>query len=238
MDDFASVTAALWSDETLTLLPSRSEISFLKIGHALSERYDKKIFRTIALAASRAHPIQYRSWSWASVVPSSVWVLVTNSTLNPLSTLLRKFAAILDEKNTPAGDASLSSHYNITPWFLRLTLTSWTATTVTTRQPDFRWRSLWDRRYLHSSFQQPALHGGNVHNRRRWEQQTLVTSPTTLASSTIRIAVAVVEAHRSFGPGHYSKLRPSTRVTWSLVAPAMGAGTLNPRAIELSFADW
>ena len=34
----------------------RSEISN-KIGYALAEAYDKKVFRTIALAARQAHPI-------------------------------------------------------------------------------------------------------------------------------------------------------------------------------------
>ena len=34
----------------------RGEIS-KKIGHALAEAYDKKMFRTVALAAREAHPV-------------------------------------------------------------------------------------------------------------------------------------------------------------------------------------
>ena len=43
-------------DETLAHYSLRSEIS-AKIGHALAEAYDKKVFRTIAKAAREAHPI-------------------------------------------------------------------------------------------------------------------------------------------------------------------------------------
>jgi hypothetical protein len=43
-------------DETLAHYSLRSEIA-KKIGHALAEAYDKKIFRQIAKAAREAHPI-------------------------------------------------------------------------------------------------------------------------------------------------------------------------------------
>ena len=58
MDDLLVSSAFVYDlDETLAHYSLRSEIS-AKIGHALAEAYDKKIFRTIALAAREAHPIQ------------------------------------------------------------------------------------------------------------------------------------------------------------------------------------
>ena len=57
MDDLLISSAFLYDlDETLAQYSLRSEIS-KKIGHALAEAYDKKTFRTIALAAREAHPI-------------------------------------------------------------------------------------------------------------------------------------------------------------------------------------
>jgi len=57
MDDLLISSAFVYDlDETLAHYSLRSEIS-AKIGHALAEAYDKKIFRTIALAAREAHPI-------------------------------------------------------------------------------------------------------------------------------------------------------------------------------------
>ena len=57
MDDLLVASAFLYDlDETLAHYSLRSEIS-AKIGHALAEAYDKKIFRVIALAARQAHPI-------------------------------------------------------------------------------------------------------------------------------------------------------------------------------------
>ena len=56
-DDLLISSAFVYDlDETLAHYSLRSEIS-AKIGHALAEAYDKKIFRTIALAAREAHPI-------------------------------------------------------------------------------------------------------------------------------------------------------------------------------------
>ena len=58
MDDLLVSCAFVYDlDETLAHYSLRSEIS-AKIGHALAEAYDKKIFRMIALAAREAHPIQ------------------------------------------------------------------------------------------------------------------------------------------------------------------------------------
>ena len=57
MDDLLISSAFVYDlDETLAHYSLRSEIS-AKIGHAMAEAYDKKIFRTIALAAREAHPI-------------------------------------------------------------------------------------------------------------------------------------------------------------------------------------
>ena len=56
-DDLLISSAFVYDlDETLAHYSLRSEIS-KKIGHALAEAYDKKVFRTIALAAREAHPI-------------------------------------------------------------------------------------------------------------------------------------------------------------------------------------
>ena len=56
-DDLLISSAFVYDlDETLAHYSLRSEIA-KKIGHALAEAYDKKIFRTIALAAREAHPI-------------------------------------------------------------------------------------------------------------------------------------------------------------------------------------
>ena len=56
-DDLLISSAFVYDlDETLAHYSLRSEISS-KIGHALAEAYDKKVFRTIAKAAREAHPI-------------------------------------------------------------------------------------------------------------------------------------------------------------------------------------
>ena len=57
MDDLLISSAFVYDlDETLAHYSLRSEIS-KKIGYALAEAYDKKVFRTIALAAREAHPV-------------------------------------------------------------------------------------------------------------------------------------------------------------------------------------
>ena len=57
MDDLLVSSAFVYDlDETLAHYSLRSEIS-AKIGHALAEAYDKKVFRTIAKSARTAHPI-------------------------------------------------------------------------------------------------------------------------------------------------------------------------------------
>ena len=57
MDDLLTSSAFVYElDEVLAHYSLRSEIS-AKIGHALAEAYDKKVFRVIAKSARTAHPI-------------------------------------------------------------------------------------------------------------------------------------------------------------------------------------
>ena len=100
MDDLLISSAFVYDlDETLAHYSLRSEIS-AKIGHALAEAYDKKIFRTIALAAREAHPIT------AAPGPEpggSVIRLGANNEFNAQALVDAFFeaASILDEKNMP-----------------------------------------------------------------------------------------------------------------------------------------
>ena len=100
MDDLLISSAFVYDlDETLAHYSLRSEIS-AKIGHALAEAYDKKIFRTIALAAREAHPIT------AAPGPEpggSVIRLGSNNEYNAQALVDAFFeaASILDEKNMP-----------------------------------------------------------------------------------------------------------------------------------------
>ena len=86
-------------DETLAHYSLRSEIS-AKIGHALAEAYDKKVFRTIAKAAREAHPIT------ASPGPepggTQIELGVTKEyNAQALVDAFFEAAAVLDEKNLP-----------------------------------------------------------------------------------------------------------------------------------------
>jgi len=100
MDDLLVASAFLYDlDETLAHYSLRSEIS-AKIGHALAEAYDKKIFRMIAKAAREAHPIT------ASPGPEpggSIIKLGAGNEFNAQALVDAFFeaAAILDEKNVP-----------------------------------------------------------------------------------------------------------------------------------------
>jgi hypothetical protein len=100
MDDLLVSSAFVYDlDETLAHYSLRSEIS-AKIGHALAEAYDKKIFRTIALAAREAHPIT------AAPGPEpggSVIRLGAGNEYNAQALVDAFFeaASILDEKNMP-----------------------------------------------------------------------------------------------------------------------------------------
>jgi hypothetical protein len=100
MDDLLISSAFVYDlDETLAHYSLRSEIS-KKIGHALAEAYDKKVFRKIALAAREAHPVT------AAPGPEpggSIINLGANNQYNAQSLVDAFFeaSAILDEKNVP-----------------------------------------------------------------------------------------------------------------------------------------
>ena len=100
MDDLLISSAFVYDlDETLAHYSLRSEIS-KKIGHALAESYDKKVFRTIALSAREAHPIT------AAPGPEpggSVIKLGAGNEFNAQALVDSFFeaASILDEKNLP-----------------------------------------------------------------------------------------------------------------------------------------
>ena len=99
-DDLLISSAFVYDvDETLTHYSLRSEIS-AKIGHALAEAYDKKVFRTIAKAAREAHPIT------ASPGPepggTQIELGVTKEyNAQALVDAFFEAAAVLDEKNLP-----------------------------------------------------------------------------------------------------------------------------------------
>ena len=100
MDDLLISSAFVYDlDETLAHYSLRGEIS-KKIGYALAEAYDKKIFRTVALAAREAHPIT------AAPGPEpggSTIALGANNEFNAQALVDGFFeaASILDEKNVP-----------------------------------------------------------------------------------------------------------------------------------------
>ena len=99
-DDLLISSAFIYDlDETLAHYSLRSEIA-KKIGHALAEAYDKKIFRQIAKAAREAHPIT------AAPGPEpggSIIELGANNEYNAQALVDAFFeaASILDEKNLP-----------------------------------------------------------------------------------------------------------------------------------------
>jgi hypothetical protein len=99
-DDLLVSSAFVYDlDETLAHYSLRGEIS-KKIGHALAEAYDKKIFRMIAKAAREAHPIT------AAPGPEpggSIIQLGVNKEFDAQALVDSFFeaASILDEKNLP-----------------------------------------------------------------------------------------------------------------------------------------
>ena len=100
MDDLLISSAFLYDlDETLAHYSLRSEIS-AKIGHALAEAYDKKIFRVIAQSARTAHPI---TTSPGPEPGGSVIKLGAGNEFNAQALVDSFFeaASILDEKNVP-----------------------------------------------------------------------------------------------------------------------------------------
>ena len=99
-DDLLISSAFVYDlDETLAHYSLRSEIS-KKIGYALAEAYDKKIFRTIALAAREAHPIT----AAPGPEPGGSVIKIGAGNQYDAQKLVDAFfeaAAILDEKNLP-----------------------------------------------------------------------------------------------------------------------------------------
>ena len=99
-DDLLISSAFVYDlDETLAHFSLRSEIS-KKIGYALAEAYDKKIFRTIALAAREAHPIT----AAPGPEPGGSVIKIGAGNQYDAQKLVDAFfeaAAILDEKNLP-----------------------------------------------------------------------------------------------------------------------------------------
>ena len=100
VDDLLISSAFVYDlDETLAHYSLRGEIS-KKIGHALAEVYDKKIFRVIALAAREAHPIT----AAPGPEPGGSIIKIGANNQYDAQKLVDAFfeaAAILDEKNLP-----------------------------------------------------------------------------------------------------------------------------------------
>ena len=102
MDDLLVSSAFVYElDETLAHYSLRSEIS-AKIGHALAEAYDKKVFRTIAKSARAAHPITVPNGGEPG---GSIIRMGANNQYDAQSLVDSFFeaASILDEKNVPKG---------------------------------------------------------------------------------------------------------------------------------------
>ena len=99
-DDLLISSAFVYDlDETLAHYSLRSEISS-KIGHALAEAYDKKVFRTIAKAAREAHPIT----ASPGPEPGGTQIELGATKEYNAQALVDAFfeaAAVLDEKNLP-----------------------------------------------------------------------------------------------------------------------------------------
>lgn len=100
MDDLLVSSAFVYDlDETLAHYSLRGEIS-KKIGYALAEAYDKKIFRTVAKAAREAHPIT----SAPGPEPGGSTIALGAGNEFNAQALVDGFfeaASILDEKNVP-----------------------------------------------------------------------------------------------------------------------------------------
>jgi len=109
MDDLLVSSAFVYDlDETLAHYSLRGEIA-KKIGYALAEAYDKKIFRVIAKAAREAHPIGAAAGT-SPVTPAvpaepggSIIKLGAGNALSAqhLVDAFFEAASILDEKNLP-----------------------------------------------------------------------------------------------------------------------------------------
>ena len=99
-DDLLISSAFVYDlDETLAHYSLRGEIS-KKIGHALAEAYDKKIFRTVALAARASHPIT----ASPGPEPGGTQIKLGANKEYDAQALVDGFfeaASVLDEKNVP-----------------------------------------------------------------------------------------------------------------------------------------
>ena len=99
-DDLLISSAFVYDlDETLAHYSLRSEIS-KKIGYALAEAYDKKVFRVIASAARQAHPIT----ASPGPEPGGSIIKIGSNNEYDAQKLVDAFfeaASILDEKNLP-----------------------------------------------------------------------------------------------------------------------------------------
>ena len=99
-DDLLISSAFVYDlDETLAHYSLRSEIS-KKIGHALAEAYEKKVFRVIASAARQAHPIT----ASPGPEPGGSIIKIGSNNEYDAQKLVDAFfeaASILDEKNLP-----------------------------------------------------------------------------------------------------------------------------------------
>ena len=99
-DDLLISSAFVYDlDETLAHYSLRSEISS-KIGHALAEAYDKKVFRTIAKAAREAHPITAAPGPEPGGTQIELGVTKEYNAQALVDAFLEA-AAVLDEKNLP-----------------------------------------------------------------------------------------------------------------------------------------
>ena len=100
VDDLLISSAFVYElDKTLSHYDLRGEIS-KKIGHALAEAYDKKIFRTIALAARAEHPIT----ASPGPEPGGTQIKLGANKEYDAQALVDGFfeaASVLDEKNVP-----------------------------------------------------------------------------------------------------------------------------------------
>jgi hypothetical protein len=102
-DDLLVSSAFVYDlDETLAHYSLRGEIS-KKIGHALAEAYDKKIFRMVAKAAREAHPIT----AAPGPEPGGSVIKLGSGKHYDAQALVDAFfeaASIMDEKNLPKTD--------------------------------------------------------------------------------------------------------------------------------------
>ena len=107
VDDLLVSSAFVYDlDETLAHYELRGEIS-KKIGYALAEHYDRRIFRAIARGARAAHPIS----ATGKVEPGGTQIQIgsgTGTTADALDStkIVAAFfeaAAVLDEKGVSSG---------------------------------------------------------------------------------------------------------------------------------------